>query len=648
VREPCVHYLGHNQTERSPRRVVFLDSETSWTTTDQGEHHTLRLWAARLIVRGGEPRHTLEEHWAAGRTGPELVQRLERWHRTSATLWVFAHNLVIELCTCRILQNLLAAGWELGDHALANDAPWARLSKGRRRITLVDSATWFPRSIEHLGMIVKVTKPELPAQNDDEATWLDRCRADVEIGSAALEQTLDWWDRERLGCWSVTGTATGWNSYRHRPAGDRVLIDPDPEARAFERRAIYAGRRDTWRVGQQPKGRFVLIDLERAHLTAALNFPLPRRRGRRREAMALDDWHLHESGWEPMLDVTLRTASPRYPWRHQDRVWHPVGTLRTILAGPELRDAMGRDEVLTIHGGHLYLLGMTMEPWARWLAAILDGSLPGTPPAARVWAKMCSHRVFGKWAARTSTALEPYWSGERTWKLERGTCHPDGARMSIFHLDEWAHPMVHDQEADDAFPVVLAWIQSHVRLALNRLINALDPARLISCNTDGILYRAAVDPDLTALARLTAPFVPRIKAVYHDVDVLGAAHQVLDGTLRLSGIPSRADPTGETSLAWTTWPRMRRQLQLGEPDGYVREHREVDLPSIPIPRWVLADNSTRPVMTYVDPVGVTRIYPFVPGVTATHTAPRVEDQHPVLAQLLADQAENPLLAAPAW
>jgi hypothetical protein len=636
MRTPQIHYLAHNKSERSPRRCVFVDTETSWEDDGELERHHLRLWVARLVIRDGDPRHTIDEAWHTGRTGEEFRKRLEAWSRTSATLWVFAHNLTFDLCTTRILSELLRHGWELGEHALANDSPWARLKRGNYRITLADSASWLPRSIEHLGALVRIPKPDLPANDDDEAAWLDRCRGDVDILSTAMTELLDTWDRERLGCWSVTGTATGWNAYRHHPNPTRVVIDPDPAPRVFERQAIVAGRRDAWRLGPQPEGRTVLIDLERAHLTAAREFDLPARRGRDRGPDAIDDWPQINPTWEPMLDCVVRTAVPRYPWRHCDRVWYPVGSFRTTLAGPEVREALRRGELQRVLGGRLYLLKPVMRPWARWLTGVLDGDGETLPPSFRLWAKMCSQRVCGKWAARTSRPLEPYLSDRMGWALDLGILNPDGVRLHTIHLDGVAHPMAQDQEAEDAFPAVLAWIQSHVRVALGRLIDALDQDRIVSCNTDGVLYRAPVDPDLASLERATHPFVPRIKAVYQNVDVLGAAHLVLDGNLKLSGVPSSASPTGETSLAWETWPRMRRQLELAQPDGYTREHREVNLQNVPVPRWVLADNTTRPIMTTVDSLGTTRILPFVPGVTGTTLPELAEHQHPVLTELLTE------------
>lgn len=647
MRPARIHNLSHNAIERSPKRVVYLDTETTWQDTDDREHHTLRLWVARLDVRETRTRIAEERHWAEGRTGDDLVDRLEGWCRSRATLWVFCHNLTVDLCTTRVVERLLTRGWTLGDHALTNDSPWARLSRGSHRITLADSATWLPTSIERLGIMYGIAKPALPENDDSDAVWFTRCRADVTILATAIGTLLDWWDTERLGCWSLTGTATAWNMYRHHPDPSRPVIDPNPEARAFERRAIYGGRRDVWRTGHLPKSRYVVVDLERAHLTAAAHLALPMRRRRPFDRLDLDDHKVTDDHWGILAEVEISTATPRYPWRWCGRVWHPVGTFRTVLAGPEIAEAHRRGELRRIGPGYSYRLAGIMMRWARWVQSLLDAPPPDTPPSALVFAKMASQRVMGKWAARTTREVEPLPWGDRTWRLERGIHHPSEAKCSILHYGGQARVMVHDQEADDAFPAVLAFIQSAVRVALGRLVDAIRPAWRVSANTDGILTEAPIGPDLAALAAATAPFVPRIKMTYQDVEILSAAHTVLDGRAHLSGVPSSASPTGEKSLAWTTWPRMARQLEIGASDGYVREHREVDLSRIPVPAWRLADNSTMPITCYVDSVGTTRVSPYPTGVADYPRYIVSENQHPALAQLLTDHhREWPMTATP--
>ena len=633
MRDVPIHYLRDNKSERSPRRLCYLDTESICRQEGDREVHILRCWVARLEVREGRPGATVKAEVAQGEDALSLVTRIEGWARTRAALWIVAHNLAFDLTCSRLLRLLVGRGWELGKHGLANDAPWAQLSKGEYRITLVDSTSWLPRSIERLGALLDLSKPALPADDDSAEAWFERCHADVRILAAAYSQLLDWWDRRRLGRWTVTGVATAWNCYRHHPEMGQVLIDPNPHVRAAERSAIYGGRRDVWQTGLLPKGRYVMIDLERAHLTAARCFGLPRERGSWFSRLPLDALEVSGGGWPPIARCVVRTRTPRYPWHAHGRVWHPVGTFETVLCGPEIAEAQRRGELVSVGPGYHYRVGATMRYWAQWVSACLDGEDPDVPPMAAVFLKMCSQRVFGKWAAWASRPIEGWPSTEPNWTMSDGFRLPGGIPMTILHYDSWAHPQLRDQESDNAFPAVLAWVQSIVRVAYGRLCDALEPDRLVFGHTDGVLYRCEVDPDLERLARATAPFVPRIKDVYEQVEVLGAAHAILDGELRMSGVPSKASPTGERRFTWHTWPSMRQQLRLAEPRGYVRELREVAIGEIPVPAWVHTDGSVSVVECHTDSLGGTTILPYWPGVAANHRAPLCEVQCPELTAL---------------
>ena len=261
------HYLRPNHREASPHRVLILDTETEPHQVGDTIIHTLALWSARVIYRHGRRKDGPEVENFDGEAASGIVALLERLATTKETLWVFTHNLSFDLAVTRLPVLLLERGWELTQHALASDAPWARLRNGGRRVTLANSASYLPASLAAIGTAIGIAKPPLPPSEDREALR-ERCRADVEITAEAMIELMDWWDDNALGNWSLTGPATGWGAYRHIPMGMNILIKPDPEAQAFERSALLAGRREAWRIGQRPDGFYLDLDIEHAHLTA--------------------------------------------------------------------------------------------------------------------------------------------------------------------------------------------------------------------------------------------------------------------------------------------------------------------------------------------------------------------------------------------
>lgn len=591
--------------ERSPHRVLIVDTETRPVSELDRNHQTLRLWSARLARRHGIDPHKPREEWHRGTTAGELAELVDGLARSDAALWLFTHNLNFDLAVTALPVELTDRGWRMTEGALTTDSPWCRLARGTRRLAVANSWSYLPASVETIGELIGLPKLDLPAWADDDAAWWDRCDRDVQIVAQAMDSLMDWWDAGRFGNWSITGPATGWNSYRHRLGRKQILVDPDPDARELEARAITGGRRDVWRLGRMRKGLYADLDMATAHLVVMSERPLPVRRLRRFDAMALDDHHLEAARMDVLAECTIDTRSPRYPWDSGAGVFYPVGRFRTVLAGPELREARRRGELVSIGPGYVYILADHMTDWARWVAGLLAVENPDVPPAVRLIAKHWSRCVPGKWAGHTSEVIDRSPDPRPGWHVERGWVSAGRRRADYLRIGGETWTIVRDMWADDAFPAILAWIQAHTRVAVNRLLDTLGPAAL-SVNTDGVLVdvhnlMARMDPlgawdkeparrQLAMLARLcvgwettTAPFTVRVKGAWDRVKVISPQHAILGTERRLSGVPARALALGGGRYRFTQWPKLRVQLQREGATGYTTRQATADLTHVPPP-----------------------------------------------------------------
>jgi hypothetical protein len=660
TRPQSIHWLRPNALERSPHRVLVVDTETYPPDKAKPDHQVLRLWAARLLRRRevdpGKPRRADFE----GRTADELVDLIESLARSDRTLWLLTHNLNFDLAVTALPVVLTERGWRITEGALTIDDPWCRLARGSRRLTITDSWSYLPSSVEGLGPLVGLRKLELPAWDDTDAAWFARCRRDVEITAKAIGQLMDWWDAGRYGNWSITGPSTGWSSYRHRAPRPKVLVDPDPEARVFEQRAVTGGRRTVAWVGRQPLGLYADLDLATAHLVVMSEQRLPRRRLRRFAQLPMTDHALDSGVLDVLAECEVETASPRYPWDSGQGVFYPVGRFRAVLAGPEIREARKRGELRRIGPGYVYLVGHHMRPWALWLATLLDQANPDPPPVARLAAKHWSRCVPGKWAGHSSEVVRRDPDPRPGWSVERGFLM-DGRRPADFLLvggERWT--ITRDEWADDAFPAILAFIQGYTRVAINRLVSRLGPAALV-VNTDGVLVNVAridtatgapaierrlaptkqlleLDQLCRGWARLVAPFSVRIKGAAARVSIISPQHLVLDQERRLAGIPRRAQALANGKYRFVQWPRLRVQLVRPGPPGYTTVRRTVDLTNVPPTGWLLRSGEVVPALVAPNGAADLVLPPHwdVPG-SGDQLAPS-ERQHPLLRPLLTDRS----------
>jgi len=650
------HWLRENAQERSPRRVLIVDTETRPASDADPDRQVLRLWCARLTRRRGiDPKRPRSETFR-GRTAGELADLVDTLARADAALWLLTHNLSFDLAVTELPVILAERDWRLTDAALTTDSPWARMIRGSRRLTIADTFSWLPTSVDELGRLIGLPKLPLPAWDDPDDAWWARCERDVDVTARAILAAMDWWDAGHFGNWSITGPATGWSSYRHRRPAPRVLVIPDPAARALEMRAVTGGRREVRRLGALPVGLYADLDMETAHLTAMAGLPLPSKRLGPFERLPLDHRALTSSVVDVLAECEVEVLTPRYPWASGRGVFYPTGRFRAVLAGPELREARARGELRAIGPGYLYQLSPHMAGWALWIASLLDVATPAVPPAVRLMAKHWSRCVPGKWAGHASDVIRRDPDPRPGWGVERAMLMPARRPADLLRIGGERWTIVRDEWADDAFPAILAWIQSATRVAIGRLIDRLGPA-VVSVNTDGALVD--VDVALTVAGRpqpvshsseyrrlhaladlcaeadaVLAPFSVRIKGAARRVRVISPQHLIVDEERRLAGIPRRAKVLADGRYAFTQWPKLRVQLAEGHDRGYRTRDVTVDLAYVTPTGWALADGRVAPVVVLPGRDGVDRIAPLVPGSELAPALAPPEKQHAALRPLL--------------
>ncbi len=692
-----VHYLSSNDTTWTPPAVLTLDTETQ-IIQDLPEVQALRCWHVRADYRLGKQRLTGEHAEGHGTTAADLTQRVSRWASRWAETWVYAHNLNFDLTVTRLPLLLAGHGWQTTDMALDGARPWMILNRGPKKMVITDSYAIWPMPLEELAQATGISKPPLPA-GDDPAAWAARCAADTLILHTALLTVMDWHDEHDLGRWALTGASTGWNTMRHLqlartgkrarkareklglpgvdPVSQPVVIDPDPDGRAHDRSAIYGGRRETWRWGRLPAGTYHELDFERAYQTIMAHLPLPRKRGRWFDELPLDSRLIDDPAgqWGIIAECDLETDVPRWPCRVtvttrelppgnsgdplsaatevKTRVFYPVGTFRTILAGPDIAEARRLGCLRRVGHGQVHQLGTAARPWARWSMTAQDD--PATPAVVRLALKHQGRAVAGKWAGRTWTKEIIGLSTTYGWAYEDVFIHATQVRGAIVDLAGTKFLSVPGADSDNAYPAVLAWIESYVRVMLGRAIAELGEHRVVQCDTDGMIVNTTAltqDPGtvrepaaphaspggtlsgtLTAVSQLTAPLRLRAKTAYRRVEITGPQHLVLDGHRRWSGIPASATRQPDGTYQATVWPKLAWQLEHGDHRGYTRTTQTYKLATSYAPGWLLADGTVAPPQTRIAEDGSTELLPWDQTLYAAYGVTPASHQAPVFTAL---------------
>jgi len=655
MRPPHVHPLKQNHSTWTPHLVAFFDTEFPSNPERPGSPQMFRCAGAAKARRHGKSKAGQVDTLLTA-DADELVTWIETAAEPNTPLWLYGHHVAVDVHSAGLLDALLQRDWRFSRHGLANPAMWALLVRGRQSIHLCDSFSLFGVSEKAMGKLMGLPKLEMPAYGDELERWLDYCWRDVEIGMRALLECMEDWERHDMGRWTDTGPGCGWNSLRHRIKGGEVWINPDPPAQAFERGAIYGGRRELLRFGRLPEFEYCDLDLRHAHTSVAEHFALPAGRGKHFDSVALDSPAIDSPSVGLIARCSLRVQVPRYPLRTSAGVVYPVGEFSTVLAGPEIAEARRRGELVAIHDGWAYILKHWAHEWAAWATAVLDGTDKSVGPMLKLLVKGASKTVWGRTAMRVTGTVSEGDGPTEEIRLERGYDPVRGCGMVI--IDQGWHRRIElqDQESDDSFPAILAWIQSLVRVLVGRLVDAIGDDAVVQVATDGVMaapwrlaeiaYEAGIaiggvgdTSDVAgaaceALRADVGPLSVRLKDVLHAVHTLGPDTIETAEGRRVSGIPGAAQRTGSWTYEGEVWPTFVTLTQASISGAVCVQPRKWDVGKVRPLRWVYEDGCCEPVRSLVSgESGCGRLLPPAPLCTHHRAAVR-PDQNPRLLALV--------------
>lgn len=638
------HWLRGNASEWSPKRVLFIDTETRATPGKDRETLGLSMWCGGMVNRGSTPHSLSGVSSAHGEDRHSLARWVDAQTVGVQTVWLYAHNLGFDLTVSRLPDFLNQLGWTMTTWQFAGRNVTGGMKKRSKRLRLCDSGSLLPTDLGTIGRQLGRPKLPMPGKDASPGEWLEYCSNDVLILAEAVLTIMDWWDREKLGHWTSSGPGLGWNALRHLGREKMICIDRDNGQPSDDRAAVRGGRRDVTRVGEIPGGPFALVDFSNAYLTVAATMPTPRKRLGFYESLD-EKWRWWaDHGYGILANCEIETAKPEYPLRTPTGIFYPTGRFRTVLCSPEVVRASQQGTLVSVGEGWVHDLAYPLQSWAQWCLGLLSGEVGPVEPVVTTMVKQWGRSVIGKFAARSARqtdlgpALYPHW------KLIRGTTGPDHAPAADVHIGgrHWWYQM--DQEGDNAYPAVLAWVESYVRVALNNMLDMLGEDMWVCCDTDGAVLdltkarswlsgrslplgpirgpQTVAEAVCEAVRGVCWPLVPRVKLLSETLTVAGPQHYSGDSFERMAGRPGKPEKDADGHWVWYSWPKVKWQMAEGDPSGYIRTEVNWTHPSQLAHRWVLNDGVALPVQAAIDSQGNSYIKPW--------------NDHP-LADMLADE-----------
>lgn len=552
------HKVRPNEVTRLPRRHITMCSTPTRRTVDGGQVHTWHRTVAGF------------RHGDKGRRVHELVSEFDSitalWDAVTAftvegartVLW--AHNLGNEVRLTRALYELPARGWQLLAHNLAPRGTWMIWGHGKRRLTMTDLASVFPRLLPELGKLFGTGVAQAPSAGESDRARVDRAVIGERTIRAAVTAYLGWIDREDLGNFQLTGAGQSWATFRHRHLTHTLLVHEDQGAIDMERRAMWTGRCEAYWHGQWKREVLHEWDYVSAYPAICRDTPLPTRLVGPMPPRYPWRRYLTDRKVAILAHVRILTPKPVVPTLHQGRIVWPVGEFETTLWGPEILAAIEAGATVEVISGYLYRTAPALAQWAAWILDRLAQPDSVTPAWMRVVLKHWSTALIGRFSM-AYRQWEEHATAPRPG-VDRRTCIDldSGETYEIMQVGTRLYRQTGVVEWQHSQPAITGYVMAVMRAKLWRTLDALPPRTALYADTDSILvpdtYRAAME----AVASTEAGWGLRLKRSWDGYAIFGPRQLVTGERVRVSGVPVTAERTGADTFSGRVWQSLTEAI----------------------------------------------------------------------------------------
>lgn len=526
-----MHKLTRNHNNGVPCEYISIDCETcpapSLTHSDQQVHMLWFGWACKFTLREGRI-------------------TAERWHRfqTPQELWTWVYAN-----TVKRRRTVLAAHWLAYD--LTAGQAWAEMEAGRLKpairtrgmteakgggskrpqghsmlvvedpptvldlldpngnaLICVDTMNWYPRTLAECGEALGVPKMVTPGDDASAEDWEAYCRRDVEIVMRLCVHFSNSIKSNDLGNWSATVGAQALKHYRHVETPSPLVLGHDPALKAIEREAyvgmvcrayhvgaVYA-HPTQWHwpdgPGSWPKER----DNNSAVYRYDVNSCYP-------HCMRGADYPVHYIGrttasdveglqkvldrWEVVARVRVQRTRIPTPMRTQGGLRWVLGTLTTVLCGPDLREHMREGSIVHVYEMQWYKRGRPFEQWAQkceaWRSKCeADGDKLGVNLS-----KLVSNALHGKFGAKSSAWVDATgYPPVVDWGTWYDHDHDTGETITYRSIGGHVQRQYPRGETEDGFPLISAYVTSYARALMWRIYGCAGAENVLYMDADSI------------------------------------------------------------------------------------------------------------------------------------------------------------------
>jgi hypothetical protein len=644
------HFLKRGKhIPATPKRVVYFDSE-SRVDSNTLKHQPYIICATFKNYEKGSQRKFRYGSDLARENDPGLLPLEEFWDeivrftKLKDLTWVMAHNCGYDLLATGGAKRIFERGfvplghpYEKGltfiwEAAIPNPEPrfcgectakaqCPKCKKKRkyiRNIRFVSTSNYYVMSLERLGKTFGIKK--LNQDNETKfdfgrieeypiETVIEYCERDVDIIINAMEALFyacENGERTGFGSFKNTLPAMSFNAYRtwFMP-NNEIYCHDNNEVIKLEREAYYGGRVEVWKRGHAREKVFG-VDINSMYPFVMRNHTYPAKLFSHRKRESVDGLDsLLKQGFGVIAKVTIKTNENAYPLRYKGKLIFPVGTFHTTISTPEIRYALDRGHILTVHEVAVYTMAPIFRTFVDRFYAFREKA---KQEKDRVWDllyKLVLNSLYGKFGQLKREWQEVGECNKEVVETEEvidvSSGQPVRLRFRKFGGKIYLEEIIEDVAYNSSIAIA-SHVTAYARMLLWNYIQTAGVENHYYNDTDSLYVNATGLENLrkagalhdTQLGKLALEKTPESAAFY------GPKHYQLGKDRVLKGISSDAKQLGDRVFEMLQWPSFKSAMNSGNLDSFANRKIIKTLSPEYAKGWVLKSGEVKPLQFRIE------------------------------------------------
>jgi len=430
-------------------------------------------------------------------------------------------------------------------------------------LILCDLFTWIPKPLFEIGNMLGLPKLKMPAAGASKEAWDRYCLRDAEIVHAAVQELVDFVEKEDLGNWQPTGAGMAYSTWRHKFMAHKVLVHDDTRILDAEREAMHTGRAEAWKHGDLVGDTWHEVDLRSAYTRIASECALPAKWKFSHGPTSQAQYEDLSEIYRVLCHVRVSTDRPIVPFYTGSRTIWPVGTFDTWLWDVEVNELLAENQGVKIQAVECYTKAPVLQDWATWTLAVTNGTTGEASPVVRSWTKHSGRALIGRLSLRVPSwemyGGNPYGQPGISYDVDYSST--DVRRM--MHIGDKTFVETARIEGRDSVPQITGWIMAECRVRLKWAMDAAGYDNIAHVDTDSVLVNSE------GLRRLREHYgagfkhMWQVKATWNYMTVYGPRNLRAGRDRKVAGVPKGAKEIQPNVFIGEKWRGLAADMENG-------------------------------------------------------------------------------------